>query len=146
MKKFLSSILTIMAACLTSLTMADDHVKTLNLELRQPVSTMEVTSIHFGEDETTISAQGDMGAYGKVYASYDLSYDPTRNSGGVKASGRGFADGQVVSGYANGVWTRDGDKVVMSIVVMMNDGSQNLEEIVTDPMTNKMTIHTYALK
>jgi hypothetical protein len=28
----------------------------------------------------------------------------------------------------------------------MNDGSQNLEKIVTDPMTNKMTIHTYALK
>ena len=80
---------------------------------------------------------------GKVYASYDLSYDATRNSGGVKASGRGFANGQVVSGYANGVWT-DGDKVVMS--VMMNDGSQNLEKIVTDPMTNEMTIHTYALK
>lgn len=143
MKKFLIAVASIIG---TSYALADDHANTLNLELRQPVSTMEVTSIHFHEDETTISAQGDMGAYGKVYASYDLSYDATRNSGGVKASGRGFASGQVVSGYANGVWTRDGDKVVMSIVVMMNDGSQNLERIVTDPMTNKMTIHTYALK
>ena len=146
MTKFVSGILAIVATCLTSLAMSDDHGNTLSIELRQPVSIMEVTSIHFGEDETTISAQGDMGAYGKVYASYDLSYDPSRNSGGVKASGRGFADGQVVSGYANGVWTRDGDKVVMSIVVMMNDGTQNLEEIIIDPMTNKMTIHTYALK
>ena len=143
MKKFLLAVGMMFAMSQAS---ADDHGNNLNLELRQPVSTMEVTSIHFHEDETTISAQGDMGAYGKVYASYDLSYDATRNSGGVKASGRGFANGQVVSGYANGVWARDGDKVVMSIVVMMNDGSQNLEKIVTDPMTNKMTIHTYALK
>ena len=57
-----------------------------------------------------------------------------------------FAEGQVAAGYANGIWYRDAEKVVMQIVIMMNDGSQNFETIVTDPMTNSMTIHTYALK
>ena len=68
MEKFLIAVALMIG---TSHALADDHANTLNLELRQPVSNMEVPSIHFHEDETTISAQGDMGAYGKVYASYD---------------------------------------------------------------------------
>ena len=138
--------LALIASVWAPLALADGHGQSLELELRQPPTTLAVTSIHFGEDKTTISAQGDTGAYGKVYASYDLTYDASRNSGSVKASGRGFAEGQVAAGYANGIWYRDAEKVVMQIVIMMNDGSQNFETIVTDPMTNSMTINTYALK
>ena len=43
MKKFLIAVASIIG---TSYALADDHASTLNLELRQPVSTMEVTSIH----------------------------------------------------------------------------------------------------
>ena len=146
MKTIRYAVFTLITLCIAPFALADGHAGDLTLKPRQPETTMEITSIHFGEDRTSISAQGDMGAYGKVYTSYALSYDATGNSGPVRASGRGFAEGQTASGYAHGVWHRDGQKVVMQIVVMMNDGSQNLEEIITDPMTNTMTIHTYALK
>ena len=33
---------------------------------------MQVTSVILGDDGTTITATGDMGAYGKVYVTYNL--------------------------------------------------------------------------
>ena len=45
---------------------ADDHGAKMALEARQPDSTMNVTSLDVGTDQTTITASGKMGAYGKV--------------------------------------------------------------------------------
>ena len=45
---------------------ADDHGAKMALEARQPDSTMNVTSVDVGTDQTTITASGKMGAYGTV--------------------------------------------------------------------------------
>ena len=71
----------------------------LALEARQPNSTMNVTSVDVGTDRTTITASGKMGAYGKVYTTYNLTYGADRSSGFVEGTGRGVVDAEtVVSG------------------------------------------------
>ena len=47
----------------------------LALEKRQADTAMDITSLILGDDESVISAEGDMGEYGRVYATYRLRYD-----------------------------------------------------------------------
>ncbi len=49
---------------------ADDHKSALHLEARQPAAVMNVTSVNLGTDASSISAEGKMGNYGKVYVTY----------------------------------------------------------------------------
>ena len=46
----------------------------LKLEKRQPDVSMTVTSVNLGREESTITAEADMEAYGRVYATYQLAY------------------------------------------------------------------------
>ena len=62
----------------------------ITLEERQPRTEMEITSIDFQADEAIITAEGNMGEYGRVYASYHLSYNAERTGGTYTAQGRGF--------------------------------------------------------
>jgi hypothetical protein len=48
---------------------------------------MNVTSVDLGQELTSISAEGDMEGYGRVYVTYHLSYNAARTGGTV--------DGQV---------------------------------------------------
>ena len=59
--------------CVTPWALADGH-SDLGLEKRQPDTAMNVTSVKLGQDVTSVSAEGDMDGYGKVYVTYDLSY------------------------------------------------------------------------
>ena len=54
--------------------LADGHGD-LGLEKRQPDTAMNVTSVKLGQDVTSVSAEGDMDGYGKVYVTYDLTYN-----------------------------------------------------------------------
>ena len=65
------------ALCFVPFAMADGYGD-LGLEKRQPDAPMNVTSVTLGEDVTSISAEGDMEGYGKVYVTYHLSYDADR--------------------------------------------------------------------
>ena len=67
-------------ACLmmvAPLAFADGHGD-LGLEKRQPDTAMNVTSVVLGQDVTSVSAEGDMEGYGKVYVTYELSYNAAR--------------------------------------------------------------------
>ena len=59
----------------------------LTLEERQPRTDMEITSADYGETEAVITAEGSMGEYGRVYASYHLSYNADRSGGTYTAQG-----------------------------------------------------------
>ncbi|MGA0151625.1 MAG: hypothetical protein ACO3JR_08085, partial [Luminiphilus sp.] len=65
---------------LTPLAFADGH-SDLGLEKRQPDAAMNVTSVDLGQEVTTVSAEGDMQGYGKVYVTYRLSYNAARTGG-----------------------------------------------------------------
>ena len=123
---------------------ADHHA--LNLEARQPRSNLEITSIQIGEDLSVITAEGASVEYGKVYATYYLSYDRDGSGGSYTVQGRGYVDANTLfSASGAGRWLRDGHLVRMSGVVSISDGSQNIDVIVIDPLNRMLTVDVYGL-
>lgn len=145
MMRIIAMILGLSLASIT--TVADDHGGKMALEARQPDSTMNVTSVNVGTDQTTITASGKMGAYGKVYTTYNLTYGADRSSGFVEGNGRGVIDAEtVVSGYFVGVWHREGSTIVMHNTVHVSDGSQNFDVIRFDARGETLQHQVYILK
>ena len=50
---------------------------------------MEVTSVHLNSVGGTITAEGQMGSYGRTYVTYKLTARPDGKSGWVEVEGRG---------------------------------------------------------
>ena len=118
----------------------------LTLEDRQPRTDMEITSVDYGDAEAVITAEGNMGEYGRVYASYHLSYNAERTGGTYTTQGRGFIDADTMAACAAvGVWRRDGSLIYMDELVNINDGTQNLGKIVIDPIKRTMTMDVYVI-
>ena len=125
--------------------LADGHGD-LGLKKRQPDTAMNVTSVKLGQDLTSVSAEGDMEGYGKVYATYDLSYNATRDGGTVDGQGRGFTPEGRASGRFQGFWELVDDVVVMRNVVNINNGQMNLDVIKFNPLTRELVVQAYILK
>ena len=135
-------------ACLmmvAPLALADGHGD-LGLEKRQPDTPMNVTSVVLGQDVTSVSAEGDMEGYGKVYVTYDLSYNAARNGGTVDGQGRGFTPDGYASGRFQGFWELVDGVVVMRNVVNITNGQMNLDVIKFNPLTRELVVQAYVLK
>mgnify|MGYP003321414037 FL=1 len=118
----------------------------LLLEERQSRTEMDITSVDFGETETVLTAEGNMGEYGRVYTSYHLSYNNQGTGGTYTGQGRGYPDkSSMVSGKAVGIWRRDGDLLQMEEVVSISDGTQNLSKITVNPREKKLTMDVFIL-
>jgi len=135
-------------ACLmmvAPLAFADGHGD-LGLEKRQPDTAMNVTSVVLGQDVTSVSAEGDMEGYGKVYVTYELSYNAARNGGTVDGQGRGFTPKGYASGRFQGFWELVDGVVVMRNVVKITNGQMNLDVIKFNPLTRDLVVQAYVLK
>lgn len=135
-------------ACLmmvASLAFADGHGD-LGLEKRQPDTAMNVTSVVLGQDVTAVSAEGDMEGYGKVYVTYELSYNAARNGGTVDGQGRGFTPDGYASGRFQGFWELVDGVVVMRNVVNITNGQMNLDVIKFNPLTRELVVQAYVVK
>ena len=135
-------------ACLmmvASLAFADGHGD-LGLEKRQPDTAMNVTSVVLGQDVTSVSAEGDMEGYGKVYVTYELSYNAARNGGTVDGQGRGFTPDGYASGRFQGFWELVDGVVVMRNVVNIINGQMNLDVIKFNPLTRELVVQAYVVK
>ena len=135
-------------ACLmmvAPLAFADGHGD-LGLEKRQPDTAMNVTSVVLGQDVTSVSAEGDMEGYGKVYVTYELSYNAARNGGTVDGQGRGFTPEGYASGRFQGFWELVDGVVVMRNVVHITNGQMNLDVIKFNPLTRELILQAYVLK
>lgn len=144
-----SSLILLMLLALSHVAFSDDHGvnKGLTLEKRQADAVMSVTNVDLGNDVTTISAKGQMGAYGTVYVTYNLTYNASRTSGFVTSQGRGAVDKDTVAaGASRGIWTRDGSIVKIRQVVQISDGSQNLDIIDIDMLKDTFIIKAFSLK
>ena len=95
MKRFLIIISMLLAA---QITQAGHHENGMTLSKRQPDTSMTITSVNLGQDQTVITATGDMGAYGKVYTTYNLAYNGDRKSGSVTGQGRGATAEAIAKG------------------------------------------------
>ena len=130
---------------LTPLAFADGH-SDLGLEKRQPDAAMNVTSVDLGQEVTTVSAEGDMQGYGKVYVTYRLSYNAARTGGTVDGQGRGFTPEGYASGRFQGFWELVDGVVVMRNVVNITNGQMNLDVIKFNPLTRDLVVQAYILK
>jgi hypothetical protein len=135
-------------ACLmmvAPLAFADGHGD-LGLEKRQPDTAMNVTSVVLGQEVTSVSAEGDMEGYGKVYVTYELSYNAARNGGTVDGQGRGFTADGYASGRFQGFWELVDGVVVMRNVVNITNGQMNLDVIKFNPLTRELVVQAYVVK
>jgi len=130
---------------LTPLALADGH-SDLGLEKRQPDAAMNVTSVDLGQEVTTVSAEGDMQGYGKVYVTYRLSYNAARTGGTVDGQGRGFTPEGYASGRFQGFWELVDGVIVMRNVVNITNGQTNLDVITFNPLTRDLVVQAYILK
>tara|TARA_B100000614_G_C14218117_1_gene356940 strand:+ start:157 stop:531 length:375 start_codon:yes stop_codon:yes gene_type:complete len=118
----------------------------ITLQARQERTTMQVTSVEFRDEETVITAQGEMGTYGTVYTSYLLKYDSSGNGGTVSGQGRGVVDKDTFfSGTFSGVWKRDGSNILMRNLVTISDGTTNLDSIVVNTGQRNLSIDVYVI-
>ncbi|MAP46328.1 MAG: hypothetical protein CMQ26_02235 [Gammaproteobacteria bacterium] len=118
----------------------------ITLQARQERTTMQVTSVEFRDEETVITAQGEMGTYGTVYTSYLLKYDSSGNGGTVSGQGRGVVDKDTFfSGTFSGVWKRDGSNILMRNLVNISDGTTNLDSIVVNTGQRNLSIDVYVI-
>jgi hypothetical protein len=123
---------------------ADHHA--VSFEARQASSELEVTSIAISDASTTITAEGTMGEYGKVYVTYILHYD-SATSGTVTGQGRGFVDEDTVaSGKFAGIWKREGSLLTIRTMVNINDGTINMDVITMDGRGDTLTHDVYAVE
>ena len=144
MKKVL---VTIFALWFSSSTFADGQGKKIAFEQRQDSAAMEVTSVHLTETGGTITAEGQMGTYGRTYVTYTLTARPDGTSGWVKVEGRGaMEDGSFASGAGLGIYSRDGTIFTIHFLVNMQDGTQNLDEVVFDAFTREFTHDVYVVQ
>lgn len=118
----------------------------ITLQARQERTTMQVTSVEFRDEETVITAQGEMGTYGTVYTSYLLKYDSSGNGGTVSGQGRGVVDKDTFfSGTFSGVWKRDGSNILMRNLVNISDGTTNLDSITINTGQRNLSIDVYVI-
>jgi len=144
MKQFL---LAVVAFCFAGLAIADGHGDKISFEQRHEGTPMEVTSVHLNADGGTITAEGQMGTYGRTYVTYKLTARPDGKSGWVDVEGRGaMADGAFASGAGVGIYSRDGTTFTMHVIFRINDGTQNFDKIVFDAYTRELTHDAYILK
>lgn len=144
MKRFL---LTTLIISFGSLAWADGHKGSIAFEQRQDRAPMEVTSVHLTETGGTITAEGPMGVYGRVYTTYTLTALPGGTNGWVKVQGRGaMEDGGFASGAGVGTYSRDGTVFSIYFLVNMQDGTQNLDKVVFDAFTRELTHDVYIVR
>ena len=144
MKRFILAIL-VLGFGVSAL--ADGHGNMLSFEQRQDSAEMTVTSVNLTQDGGSISAEGEMGEYGRVYLTYTLTADENGMSGTVVGEGRGaLQDGSFASGTGTGAYTRDGTTFTMHVLFRINDGTQNLDKIVFNAFTRELTHDGFIVK
>lgn len=143
--KSMKRLMVLVLLGLSSLAFADAHGD-LGLQKRQPDTAMNVTAVNLGQEVTSVSAEGDMEGYGKVYVTYHLSYNAARTGGTVDGQGRGFTPEGYASGRFQGFWELVDGVIVMRNVVNITNGQMNLDVIEFNPLTRDLVVQAYVLK
>ena len=128
--------------------LADPHSEGhISFAKRQDSAPLKVTSVMLTQGGGTITAEGEMGEYGRVYLTYELTADASGLAGSVVGEGRGaLQDGSFAAGSGTGAYYRDGTLFTMHILFRINDGSQNFDKVVFDAFTRELTHDAYILK
>mgnify|MGYP001161570377 FL=1 len=145
MKNSIKSLLLSLTLLIPVAGIAGHHEGALKLEKRQADAVMQVTSVILGDDATTITATGDMGTYGKVYTTYNLTMTDS-TSGTVTGQGRGVLNNDIAFGTFAGFYPREGAIITMHNIVQIGGGPQHLDVITLDTAKSEILVKAYVLK
>ncbi len=145
MKRYLIALF---VCLITNPALSDGDIDgSITLTKRQDSAAMQVTSVNLKQGGGTITAEGQMGEYGRVYLTYELTADAGRSGGTVIGEGRGFLrDGSFAYGSGTGAFYREGTVFTMHILFRINDGTQNFDRVVFDAFTGKLSHDAFVLK
>ena len=79
MKKLVCLTLASLVSLSAVFAQADHHA--LSLEARQPKAELSITSIALGQESTIVTAETQMGQYGRVFMTFILAYNAARDGG-----------------------------------------------------------------
>ncbi|HBW84131.1 MAG: hypothetical protein CMD92_01035 [Gammaproteobacteria bacterium] len=110
-------------------------------------SEMNVTSVIPMEGGSTLVSEGNVGKYGKVFASHNLySNSSVKNAGNFDGEARALMeDGTAVGASLQGVWKRDGAKITINSLDDASNGDQNYAVIEVDMIEMKSKVKVYAI-
>ena len=100
---------------------------------------MEVTSVHLNADGGTITAEGQMGTYGRTYVTYKLTARPDGKSGWVVLRAEAQWPMAPLPRVLAFIYSRNGTTFTIHFLVNMQDGTQNLDEVVFNAYTRELT-------
>ena len=128
--------------------LGSDHKGTeISFDQRQKSVEMKITSVQLKEGGGIILAEGNMGEYGRVYTTYELTADAGRSGGLVTGQGRGFGpNGSFAYASFSGIYHREGTVFTMHTLVRLNDGTQNLDKIIFDGFNRTLKHDVYVVR
>jgi|TARA_B100002003_G_C13790642_1_gene390941 hypothetical protein len=110
-------------------------------------SEMKVTSVIPIPGGSTLVSEGNVGKYGKVFASHNLhSNSATRNAGNFDGEARALMeDGTAIGASLQGIWKRDGNKITIHSLDDASNGDQNYVVIEVDMKAMKSLVKVHSV-
>ena len=117
------------------------------MDLVNPVAEgdLHITSAIVGGDGTSFNLEGEVGKYGRVFATMHLtSGDSERNSGTLEGDARTFMeDGNLMSATFAGSWRRSQGELSLFFVDNCSNGDQNFVISQVNLIDKSMTVKVY---
>ena len=110
-------------------------------------SEMKVTSVIPIPGGSTLVSEGNVGKYGKVFASHNLyPNSATRNAGNFDGEARALMeDGTAIGASLQGIWKRDGNKITIHSLDDATNGDQNYVVIEVDMIAMKSLVKVHSV-
>ena len=119
------------------------------MDLGEPIakSTIAVTSVTVEKDVTIVNYEGDVGKYGRVFATHRLrASEDTRQANEFEGSARTLLDdGTAVSVSLRGIGRRSGGRFKLFSLDNASNVDQRLAVIEVDMMEKTASVTVYAL-
>ena len=119
------------------------------MNLGKPIAEgeMSITSITVAETHSTLSTEGDVGDYGRVFATYNLfTSDDSRTSGTFEGSARALnADGEMISASLQGIYRRTGGTLELHSLDLATNGDRNFVTAQIDIVAKTSNVAVYSL-
>ena len=108
---------------------------------------MDITSVVVDGETTRICYEGNVGKYGRVFATHNFkSNDANRNSGNFTGDARTIMDdGSALSATLQGIWRRDGGEIQVYSLDDASNGDQNFIQAKVDLLNKKAHVEVNAL-
>ena len=110
-------------------------------------SETKITSVIPIPGGSTLVSEGNVGKYGKVFASHNLySNSATKNAGNLDGEARALMeDGSAIGATLQGVWKREGSKITIHSLDDATNGDQNYVVITADLLKMKLKVKVFAI-